>query len=166
MYFVTLFSNWLIRIGLQAWVAHDPWIIPSCQAIHFLGLAMLMAGIGLLDLRMLGVGKGLSVSQLNRLIPLAVIGFTINLVTGILLFAGDPAMFGHNLAFGLKMLFVGLAGVNVLLFYATGVARAIESLGPEDDAPVMAKVIGATSLFLWVGVMFWGRMLPFIGNAF
>jgi len=29
-----------------------------------------------------------------------------------------------------------------------------------------AKIIAATSLFLWIGVMFWGRMLPFIGNAF
>jgi hypothetical protein len=29
-----------------------------------------------------------------------------------------------------------------------------------------AKVVAAVSLFLWIGVMFWGRMLPFIGNAF
>jgi hypothetical protein len=29
-----------------------------------------------------------------------------------------------------------------------------------------AKVVAASSLFLWVGVMYWGRMLPFIGTAF
>jgi hypothetical protein len=39
-------------------------------------------------------------------------------------------------------------------------------MGPDDDAPASAEVMCAASLFLWVGVMFWGRMLPFIGNAF
>jgi hypothetical protein len=75
-------------------------------------------------------------------------------------------MFGHNVAFGFKMLFIVLAGINVFAFYLTGTARKIETLGPGDNAPLAARVIGGTSLFLWVGVMFWGRMLPFIGNAF
>jgi len=44
--------------------------------------------------------------------------------------------------------------------------RKVERLGPGDDAPLAARLVGGTSLFLWVGVMFWGRMLPFIGNAF
>ena len=39
-------------------------------------------------------------------------------------------------------------------------------MGPGDEAPTSAKVIAATSIFLWFGVMYWGRMLPFIGNAF
>jgi hypothetical protein len=166
MYFVELFSRWLTRIGLQAIVDHYAWIVPTCQTIHFFGLALLMGGIALLDLRMLGVGKGLALSQLNRLVPLAVIGFAINIATGIILYAGDPSMFGHNVAFGFKMLFIFLAGINVLIFYVSGTARKIETLGPGDDAPLSARVIGGTSLFLWVGVMFWGRMLPFIGNAF
>jgi hypothetical protein len=166
MYLINVFSTWLNKIGLQSWVDGSRWIVPSCQAIHFLGLALLMGGIGLLDLRMLGIGKGLPISQLNRLVPLAVMGFGINLVTGTLLYAGDPSMFGHNVAFGYKMLFIVLAGINVLMFYVTGAARAVESLGPNDDAPISARIIGGMSLFLWVGVMFWGRMLPFIGNAF
>jgi hypothetical protein len=59
-----------------------------------------------------------------------------------------------------------LAGINVLLFYVTGTSRTVEALGPGDDAPLSAKLIAAASLFFWVGVMFWGRMLPFIGNSF
>jgi hypothetical protein len=75
-------------------------------------------------------------------------------------------MFGHNPAFGFKMLCIALAGFNVLVFYLTGAARKVEALGPRDDAPLTAKIVGAMSLFLWVAVMFWGRMLPFLGNAF
>jgi hypothetical protein len=166
MHFVELFSDWLNRIGLHTIVAHYAWIVPTCQTIHFFGLALLMGGIALFDLPILGFGKGLEISQLNRLVPLAVIGFVINIATGILLYAGDPSMFGHNVAFGFKMLFILLAGINVLIFFVSGTARKIETLGPGDDAPLAARVIGGASLFLWVGVMFWGRMLPFTGNAF
>jgi hypothetical protein len=164
---VNAFSHWLTHIGLQAFVDHYAWIVPTCQSLHFVGLALLMSGIALFDLRTLGIGKGLRLAPLfGKLVPLAMIGFGINLVTGLLLFAGAPYMFGHNLAFGYKMLFIALAGVNALLYPITGVQRKVEALGPNDDAPVSAKIICGTSLFLWVGVMFWGRMLPFIGNSF
>ena len=164
---VDAFSLWLRAIGLQSVVDTHSWIVPTCQTIHFVGLALLMAGVGLFDLRTLGMGKGLPIAPLlARLVPLAVVGFLVNIVTGILLYAGDPSMFGHNLAFGFKMLFLALAGANALLFTVSGVQRQVEALGPNDDAPPSAKMICSASLFLWVGVMFWGRMLPFIGNAF
>ena len=31
---------------------------------------------------------------------------------------------------------------------------------------MLAKAIGAVSIVAWFGVLFWGRMLPFVGNAF
>ena len=59
-----------------------------------------------------------------------------------------------------------LAGVNVMVFYATGLSTRVARTGAGQDAPTGARVVGAVSLVLWVGVMYWGRMLPFIGNAF
>lgn len=167
MYLVDAFSGWLRSIGLQTLVNTHTWIVPACQTIHFVGLAMLIGGVGLFDLRTLGMGKGLPIAPLlARLMPLAIVGFLINIVTGVMLYAGDPSMFSHNIAFGFKMLFIALAATNAVLYAVTGVQRTVEALGPYDDAPVSAKVICSASLFLWVGVMFWGRMLPFIGNAF
>jgi hypothetical protein len=32
--------------------------------------------------------------------------------------------------------------------------------------PSLSKILAVSALFLWVGVMYWGSMLPFIGNAF
>ena len=32
--------------------------------------------------------------------------------------------------------------------------------------PVAFKVAGIISIFSWFMVLYWGRMLPFIGNAF
>jgi hypothetical protein len=68
--------------------------------------------------------------------------------------------------FWLKIAFIALAGVNVLLFYATGLSRRVDEVGAGEDVPGAARVVAAASLFLWFGVLYWGRMLPFLGGAF
>lgn len=141
-----------------------PWLGPACLTLHFVGLTLLIGGVGAFDLRLLGVAKGLPVGPLGGLMPWAVFGFSINLATGLILFAGNPFQFIDNLAFWLKMLFIVLAGINAILYYATGLGRRVELLAAGQNAPVSAKVFAAASLFLWVGVMYWGRMLLIIGN--
>jgi hypothetical protein len=78
---------------------------------------------------------------------------------------GTPYQYVGNTGFYLKMLFIALAGVNVLIFYLT-VGRDIDRLEPGEDAPVSAKVIAVLSLFFWLGVMSFGRLLPYFGNSF
>ena len=128
---------------------------------------MLFGMVGLLDLRMLGVGKRLPIGPINRAAPpWGFAGFILNVITGFLLYAGDPVQYFHNVAFRWKMLFVVLAGLNLCAFLITGMSGKVDKVGAGEDAPGLAKLIAATSLFLWIGVMYWGRMLPFIGSAF
>jgi hypothetical protein len=159
------FAEWLKSTWLSSFVVENFWVWPASETIHFIGLAILVGVVGAIDLRMLGVAKRLPLVSLHRLLPWGIFGFVINLMTGILFFAGDPFQYVHNPAFQLKMLFILLAGINVLVFYLT-LFHKVEALGAGDDAPLPAKVIAAISLFLWIGVMYWGRMLPFIGQAF
>jgi hypothetical protein len=37
---------------------------------------------------------------------------------------------------------------------------------PDRRPAMLSKVVATTALALWFGVMYWGSMLPFIGNAF
>ncbi len=164
---VHTFSVWLHSTNVSWAVAGGiPWIWPLCETLHFMGLALLVGIVGVLDLRMLGMAKELPIRPLQRLVPWAVAGFVVNMITGFLFFAGDPFQYIHNIAFGFKMLFIVLAGVNVALFYVTGLNRKVDGVEAGQDVVLGAKVVAAVSLFLWIGVMFWGRMLPFIGNAF
>ena len=160
------FAVWLAATRYSAFVNGHQWVWPACETLHFIGLALLIGNVGLLDLRLLGFEKRLPFTSLNRFVRWAVLGFAINFVTGITFFIGNPFQYIHNIAFGYKLAFMALAGVNVLVFYATGLFRTLVALGPGDDAPVLAKVIAATSLFLWIAVMYMGRMLPYIGNSF
>ena len=158
-------AQWLVTTRLSAFVTGRPWVWPASETLHFIGLCLLVGAVGLMDLRMLGVAKRIPFAPLFRLVPWGVLGFLINLVTGILFVAGHPEQYVHSRAFQLKMLFVLLAGINVVLFNLT-MFRKTAALGPGDDAPRGAKVIAAVSLVLWFGVMYLGRMLPYIGNSF
>jgi hypothetical protein len=39
-------------------------------------------------------------------------------------------------------------------------------VGAGDRPPLRVKLAGASAILGWAGVMYFGRMLPFIGNAF
>jgi len=164
---VEALSRWLHATRLSwAMAGGYPWLWPACETLHFIGMALLVGIVGLIDLRMLGFLRSLPLKPLDRLLPWGILGFVINTVTGLLFFTGDPFQYIHNLVFWLKMAFILLAGLNVGAFYLTGLHRRVTSVGAEEDVPLSAKLVAAASLFLWIGVMYWGRMLPFLGEAF
>jgi len=151
---------WLLSTSLSAAVTGNAWVWPVLETLHFAGLSLLIGTIGLFDLRLLGMAKGLPPALMLRLIPWGMGGFAVNVVTGVLFFVGEPGNYVNNIAFYCKMAFVALAGINVLVFYLT-MAKRVEALGPGDDAPFGAKVVAAASLALWIGVMAAGRLLTF-----
>ncbi len=159
------FANWLEATQLAWFINHTDWVWAICETLHFIGMALLIGCVGILDLRMLGVGKRLPVGPLHRLIPYGIAGFVLNVVTGAVFFIAIPHQYITNVAFIAKMALILIAGINVLVFYGT-VYRSAEALGPGDDAPFKAKVAALVSITAWFGVMYFGRMLPFIGDAF
>jgi len=127
--------------------------------LHFVGLALLIGTVGILNLRMLGFAKQIPIAPLHRLVPWAMAGFGINLVTGVLAFTGMDQYYTYDWAFWIKMLAIMLLGLNVAAFYLTGAFQSVEGLGPGDDAPPLAKFIAGTSLFLWFAVITLGRYI-------
>jgi hypothetical protein len=128
----------------------------------------LIGGVGIFDLRILGMAKGLPPAALKRLLPWGVFGFILCVVTGTMFVTGMRAnvpsspydVIRTNVWLQLKLLFIVLAGVNLLTFYVTGMSHAVDDLRPGDDAPIMAKAIAGASLFLWLGVIYFGRLIP------
>ena len=39
-------------------------------------------------------------------------------------------------------------------------------MGPGQDTPLTLKLAGGVSLGSWFAVLYFGRMLPFLGDAF
>jgi hypothetical protein len=90
-------------------------------------------------------------------------GFVANAVTGMMFFIGQAFQYIENPAFHWKMLCILLAGGDVL--YLTW-HDEIWEMGPGDTAPLTVKVLAASQVCLWIGVIYFGRMLPYLGNAF
>jgi PDZ domain len=148
-------------IGL--YVTGRTWVWPTCETLHFVGLCMLFTVVVIVDLRMLGMIRSVPYSAVYQLLPIGMLGFSINLITGILFFLGVPSQYVHNPVFYWKMVFVVLGGVNILYFMLVDEAW---SVGPGEDAPFSAKVAAASAIVIWAAVLFCGHMLPFIGNSF
>src|SRR5712691_7941841 len=143
------FVAWLESTTLSRGIVEHRWIWPTCEIIHFIGLTLVIGIAGFFDLRLMGFMKRVPVSAARDLMPLAIAGFLLNLTTGATFFIGAP----HQYV------------VNAMVFETTVGARTM-NLGAGDDTPRSAKIVGAVSLVSWLGVLYWGRMLPFIGNAF
>jgi hypothetical protein len=139
------------------------WVWATLQTLHFLGMTLMFGVAALVDLRMLGMMKALSFTALHRLIPWAILGFGIDLLTGMSYFVGAPWQYATSPVFLVKIAFVVLASLNVLYFTVFDEAWAI---GPGDDAPLSAKTAAASALVLMFGILYCGHMLPFLGKAF
>lgn len=92
-------------------------------------------------------------------LPFAVLGFLINLATGVEFFTADPFMYWPNPAFKLKMFIILMAGLNALVFMVMGHRHAL-SLGDNERTGALAKVTSGLSLSLWLMVLLLGRLLP------
>jgi hypothetical protein len=144
------------------------WVWPLAEVLHFLGLILLVGIVAMLDLRMLGVARRIPAAPLNRLMPWAVLGFCLCVLTGMLFVTGLWAnvkmhpleALRYDQFLQAKLLFIVLAGLNLVIYYAGGIARTVEGLGAGDLAPPAARFIGGASLALWVGVVYWGRLIP------
>lgn len=149
--------------AVGAAVTGETWIWPTCETLHFIGLCLLFGITAMVDLRVLGLMKGVPFQALHRLLPWGVLGFAVNMVTGVLFFVADPDQYTTNPPFQWKIILILLAGLNLLYFT---IFETPWSLEPGEDAPAIARLVAASALLLVVGVMFCGRMLPFLGNSF
>src|SRR5262245_20422828 len=109
---VWYYSRILHRSWLGMAVAGNvPWLWPCFQTLPFFGMLRLVGVVVAIDLRMLGVAKALPLKPLSRLLPWAMLGFSINVVSGLGMYAGNPDQF-QTWAFFAKMACVVLAGIN------------------------------------------------------
>jgi hypothetical protein len=146
-------------MGIAAFMQSN-WGWPIVESIHFIGLTLLFGSIATWDFRLLGLAKRVPISAFHRLVPVSVLGFAINVVSGSMFLMTDADQYIYNPAFHFKLLFLGLAGLNVLVFYLT-TFRRVDALGAGAAPPFSAKVAGAVSLVCWTAVIVCGRLITF-----
>jgi len=155
-------STWLHHFIVQ----YEPVVWPTCEIIHYLGLSLLLGTVGLFDLRVLGLAKGIPLASIHRLIPWGIFGYILNVLTGIVFFTGHPDQYFYNNAFRLKALFMAVAGANILAFYGTNLFTEMKKLPDAAIPSLKIKIIAGTSLSMWFAILICGRFLTFFRPPF
>ena len=130
-----------------------PWAYPVLEAVHIIGIGLLLGNLVLLELRVFGRGAALPVEALARLsLGIALAGFTLAAASGLLMFATQPAELLANRSFVLKMLLLVAAGCNAAWFHGRGSLARLDGL---------ARVQMLLSTAIWVAVVFCGRWIAY-----
>ncbi len=159
------FAQWLRATAASDWINSSRWLWPLCESLHFMGLSLLIGITGFFDLRLMGFFQRVSIGAARALMPVALAGFAINVVTGLVFLIGLPEQYFNNRVWWFKVAFLALAGLNAG-FYETRLSAKVLAVGPGGDLPRAAKLVGFVSLVSWFAVLYCGRMLAFIGDAF
>ena len=153
--------EWLETTWIADTVRTVAWVYPTFESLHYVGLASLVGGIMLIDLRTLGFGRSLPLRSMIGLLPWVWAGFAINVLTGSVLFIYGATAFGLRWPFLMKMLFMLLAGLNALAFDLS--TRRFGGNWIEADAPPFpVKAFATASLALWLCVVTFGRWMAYV----
>ena len=154
------FLEWLQGTWVGVLVAESLWGYPLFETIHSIGMAMLIGSIGLINLRVLGFKPGLPLFGMQQLLPLAWIGFTLNAVSGTLLFTSDAVYFFSSYTFRIKMVLIVLGGINAALL-GRRVFREAAVGAPAAPPAASTKWIAFSSLVFWFGAVCAGRLIAY-----
>jgi hypothetical protein len=153
------------RLGDSTWSSDlhgSRYAYDFIESIHVWTLCLFFGLAVMFDLRLLGWAmRDIPVAELaRRLLPWTVAGFVIMVITGTLLFYAIPLRSFQSIFFRVKMLMLLLAGLNVLIFHS-GVYQQVETWSLAAKPPRAARVAGAFSLVLWIGIVLSGRMIAY-----
>ena len=113
-----------------------------------------------IDLRILGLAPALPLAPMEKFFPLLWIGFWVNAVTGTILLAADATTKMTNPDFYVKMVFIGLAVVNLQML-----RKRVFRDPLIDKAPLSSnvKILAVMSMIFWLGAITSGRLLAYVG---
>ncbi len=141
--------------ALGGFARGSAWAYPVANLVHLLGMAMLIGGIGILDLRIAGAFRQLPLGVLSgALMPLAVSGLILMVLSGPILFAADATALTRSSTFGWKLALIFIALVNALAF-------RLLWRGAPGEPPVALRLMAVASIALWLWIAALGRLIAY-----
>lgn len=155
--------SWLETTAVANWVALSLWAYPALLSLHIVGLAIVVGIFVTRDLRLLGLAHGLDPRIFASLAPLAWFGFTVNLISGLLLFTSQATVFAGNLPFLIKISCIAAGMALARLIHRRLRQQSVSSLQymavlPEETS---LRPLALLSLTLWIGAIGAGRLIAY-----
>ncbi|HEY7237702.1 MAG TPA: DUF6644 family protein [Burkholderiales bacterium] len=141
------------------------WLYPAVEIVHLVGIGLLFGSIAILDFRLLGFSKSISVRRLaGHVLPWTAAAFLLIVPSGLMMFIAYASDLISSPVFAVKMCLIMVAGLNAGLFY-TIVFPSVDVWDSEEmrklGPPPSARVSAAVSLAIWISVIACGRLLAY-----
>ncbi len=147
--------------SLAAAIRQSPYAYMAANVAHILSLMIFFGAVAVMDLRLAGFFQATwPGSMLARARLIAILGFVGLVASGTVLFVAEASHIVLNQVFQIKLLLIALALINIAWFeYA--IAPRVRDLQPHTPLPVRARLIGVTSIALWLAVAACGRLIAY-----
>jgi hypothetical protein len=144
-------------------VRTTPFLYPTLESLHVLGIAVLVGPAFAFDLRLLGFGRRLVpvTTAARYLLPISHVGLVVAAVTGGVMLSAQATAVAGSAAAPWKLGLLLVAGLNVLVFHR-GVYGRVAQWNNAVVTPTPARVAAGVSLTAWTGVIFAGRFLAYV----
>ena len=149
------------QLPLAVFLRTNPWAYPTVETLHLVSIALLFGSIIVVDVRVLGISKNISMRQLARhALPWTVLAFFGAAATGSLLFTAHAADLIGNRTFLIKLCLISVAGMNAAMFH-TGPYVHVANWDIGLPAPASARAMAAVSIATWIAVIACGRWIAY-----
>ena len=146
--------------SLSTWLKESPsiWALPTILTLHTTGMAVLVGASYVLDLRLLGVGRNVPLSQYRWVFPTLAVGLAVNIVTGVLLFLKNPVTWGTAVPFFVKMALVVASVATLVPMRSLVLGGGVE----QPDVSSNMRLLAIASIVVWTGAVTAGRLLAYL----
>ena len=153
------FIMWSYNASLSLWVRESPWAFALLEVIHLFGLTILLGSILMLTLRFFGLTmRRHPIQQVARDLAVGTVaGLTLNVFSGVLMFASGAVRYWVSGPFQFKMVCLVMA----VIVQSTLYIRVTRSNKHELN-PLWTKIIGGLAMLLWISVGAAGRAIAFM----
>jgi hypothetical protein len=160
-HFLALLEHSSLAAAVRGETGYD-FMFANLEIVHVIAVATVFSSIVMVDLRLLGLGaRNSAVSRITaEYLPLTWIAYAVALLVGSVMFVSKAHTYFYNRDFELKFLCMVLAGINMLVFHL-GAYRSVLAWDNQLPPPRAARLAGAVSIALWIGVIFFGRWTGF-----
>ena len=153
------FLEWLQHLPIFVTIAESGsiWGYPTILVLHTIGFALVVGSALMVNARLLGLGRLAPLSAFGLLFPIMWAGFTVNAISGFILFAIAATVKATQAIFWIKLSLVATA-----LAVTVPIVRIVKGGEEHGAVPARGRVLAVVSLVTWTGAIAAGRLMAYI----
>lgn len=161
---MSTFLDFLETSALSEWLSLSMLGFPMLIALHSVGMAVVVGLSLVVTLRLFGLLDAVAETVIDRFLTVAVWGFTLNLLTGVLLFVTRASDYLSSVVFVVKMSLVLLSAA--VLFWLRLRLRSDVEQGVASFGDSVARNMSLVATAAWFGAVIAGRLIAYLSDLY